>query len=706
MYVVQGIALGLGTLARSHKNTKKGNFSSWFPTLGPPPGTGVRMLDRRTMFSQLPKWKLKRPKAQVTQAEHSIVGAVGVSVGLDSIVAEGGAFNGRQREPVTRAAPNAAQRPVDHKAAHKGMTRAWRMSDNHTHTARRELHPELLPQPGPKLADNDRLWCKPINVSHAAALSDNAEAWQAVLRRGAEVFLERHDTVHAGLHDFDGVHQAPSPRGHCIALAHPHESCLARRLSELIAGILEMLIVHRSVLSPTAYENSITYVTLPLLVDKDSGEELVARFFLDGLLPRPECGGRCPAAWQAQHHDTTEHGDPMMPPGAGYGHTYNAWLWICLNKSWRALVSQGTFPLGEMVTLLIRFGMAAAMGYTRPAAWERAWGGQWGGNIHATSWFSTQISRALNCNVTTEELVHVNFGGYGDGPSLSVSAHVTRPARAYGEKSTKEAVNAAQLQLWLWQGAERDDSLQWERCRARFCVQTMPAWQRVLSALHRDTIIVADFTSWWRHSEWSTCFDSLSCALAACGERKTATDTSQPSAWTNPLMRAPTMVISFRETAGTSRGNAGDALAWVGVHAVDVRPLRHRDDIDARRPVLAMHMVNGKQGAEGHMVACSQPPWHNGVSSIFDIVSANMHAMGVEWGVIDGQAAVPLDATQCVKNKHRHWVAALTTVSMPVLPPPVASSPPTRKVITRNPTPDCDRLGPAAKTHCTRSGSK
>ena len=73
-------------------------------------------------------------------------------------------------------------------------------------------------------------------------------------------------------------------------------------------------------------------------------------------------------------------------------------------------------------------------------------------------------------------------------------------------------------------------------------------------------------------------------------------------------MRAPTMVISFRETAGTGRGNAGDALAWVGVHAVDIRPQRHRDSSDARRPVLAMHMVNGKQGAEGHMVARSQAP--------------------------------------------------------------------------------------------------
>ena len=668
------------------------------------------MLDRHTMFSQMPKWKVKLPKTQATRPDHSTAGAVHVTAHMDCPTGGLSPTDGQHRQTGTVAVPNAAEPRANHSAEQKLMTRAWRVSDNRTAAAARELYPSLLPPQGPKLADDDRLWTKLINVSHAAALSDNAEAWQAVLRRGAEGILEHHDTVHAGLQDFEGVRQAPSPRGHCVALANPHESCLARRLSELIAGILEMLIVHRSVLSPTAYESSITYVTLPLLVDKDTGEELIARFFLDGLLPRPECGGKCPAAWQAQHHDGALHGDPMMPPGVGHGHTYNAWLWICLNKSWRALVRQGTFQLGEMVTLLIRFGMAAAMGYTRPAAWERAWGGQWGGNIHATSWFSTQVFRALNCNLAEEEQVSVNFAGYGDGPSLSVSAHVTRHAHGYGEKSTKEAVNAAQLQLWLWQGAERDATQEWERCRARFCVATMPAWQRVLSALHRDTIIVADFTSWWRHNEWGTCFDSVACALAACGERKSATDTSQPSAWTNPLMRAPTMVISFRETTGSSRGNAGDALAWVGVHAVDVRPQRQKDTTDARRPVLAMHMVNGKQGAEGHMVACSRPPWHNGVSSIFDIVRSNMHAMGVEWGgaQVHAHDAIARDATQCVKYKHRHWLAALTTVTMPVVPSVVAPTTTRRKTATHKTAPDHadDRPHRVAKTRRTRAGSK
>ena len=643
---------------------KKGSFSDVSPPWGGPLGGGTTP-GRGTMLSQMPKWKLKRLKTQATRSDQSTAAAVFVHTDRNCPVSGCSTTNGRLRQ--TGGAPTPAVPAVDHKAEHALMTRAWRMSDGQTGTARRELYPALLSPPGPKLADGNRLWTKLVTVSQVMALSDRAEAWQAVLRFGAERFLDRHDTVHTGLQDFEGVQQAPSPRGHCVALANPHESCLARRLSELIAGILEMLSVHRSVLSPSAYESSITYVTLPLLVDKDSGEELVARFFLDGLLPRPECGGKCPAAWQARQHDATKHGDPMMPPGVGHGHTYNAWLWICLNKSWRALVSHGTFELGEMVTLLIRFGMAAAMGYTRPAAWGRAWGGPWGGNIHATHWFSTQISRALNCNVAAEEQVSVNFGGYGDGPSLSVSAHITRAAHGYGGKSTREAVNAAQLQLWLSQGAERDASKEWECCRARFCVLTMPAWQRVLSALHRDTIIVADFTSWWRHSEWGTCFDSVACALAACGERKSATDTSQPSGWTNPLMRAPTMVISFRETAGTGRGNAGDALAWVGVHAVDIRPQRHRDSSDARRPVLAMHMVNGKQGAEGHMVACSQAPWHTGVSSIFDVVRKNMHAMGVQWGGAPVHDATPQDAAQCVKYKHRQWLAALKTVTMPVL---------------------------------------
>lgn len=207
------------------------------------------------------------------------------------------------------------------------------------------------------------------------------------------------------------------------------------------------------------------------------------------------------------------------------------------------------------------------------------------------------------------------------------------------------------------------------------------AWQRVLSALHKDTIIVADFTSWWRHSEWGTCFDSVACALAACGERKTATDTSQPSEWTNPLLRSPTMLISFRETVGATRGNAGDALAWVGVHAVDLRPTRQKDNTDARRPVLAMHMVNGKQGAEGHMVACSKSPWHDGATSIFDIVQSNMHAMGVDWGGARVHVATARDATQCVKHKHRHWVVGLTTVTMPLVPITIVTrKTPTRKV--------------------------
>ena len=635
------------------------------------------------MFSQMPRWRAKLPKTEDTRPVHSTAAAVHGSARKECSMTAVSPTDGRHQPTGTDGVPKAAAARVDHKAEHARMTSAWRVPNSHTTAAARELYPSLLPAPGPKLADDDRLWTKRITVSNAMALSNSTEAWQAVLRRGAEGFLDRHDTVHTGLEDFEGVQQAPSPRGHCVALANPQDSCLARRLSELLAGILEMLVVHRSVLSPTAYEGSITYVTLPLLADKDTGVELRARFFLDGLLPRPECGSRCPAAWQVQHHDTTQHGDPMMPPGAGHGHTYNAWLWICLNKAWRALTRQGSFQLGEMVTLLIRFGMAAAMGYTRPAVWERAWGGPWGGNIHATSWLSNQISRALNCNLAKEEQISPNFAGYGDGPSLSVSARVTRAGHGEARASTKEAVNAAQLQLWLWEGARRDTTQNWEWCRARLCVLTMPAWQRVLSALHKDTIIVADFTSWWRHSEWGTCFDSVACALAACGERKTATDTSQPSEWTNPLLRSPTMLISFRETVGATRGNAGDALAWVGVHAVDLRPTRQKDNTDARRPVLAMHMVNGKQGAEGHMVACSKSPWHDGATSIFDIVQSNMHAMGVDWGGARVHVATARDATQCVKHKHRHWVVGLTTVTMPLVPLTIVTrktKTPTRKI--------------------------
>ena len=113
--------MGLGLVARATKNTKKGKFSSCSHTLGRPEGRGVRMLDRGTMFSQMPKWKLKPTKAQVTQSDHTMLGSVGVSAVVESTVAEGGSSNGRQREPGTSssAAPDAAQRLVHHKAEHK-----------------------------------------------------------------------------------------------------------------------------------------------------------------------------------------------------------------------------------------------------------------------------------------------------------------------------------------------------------------------------------------------------------------------------------------------------------------------------------------------------------------------------------------------------------------------------------------------------------
>ena len=134
--------MGLGLVARATKNTKKGNFSSCSHTLGRPEGRGVRMLDRGTMFSQMPKWKLKPTKAQVTQSDHTMLGSVGVSAVVESTVAEGGSSNGRQREPGTSssAAPDAAQRLVDHKAEHKRVIVVSECPDT-------PIHDEEVPRP-------------------------------------------------------------------------------------------------------------------------------------------------------------------------------------------------------------------------------------------------------------------------------------------------------------------------------------------------------------------------------------------------------------------------------------------------------------------------------------------------------------------------------------------------------------------------------
>lgn len=568
----------------------------------------------------------------------------------------------------------------------------WQLPSHSTNAAAKPLVQDSTPAPAPMVPLSGThspspcgVWEKPVTVPQFLAISRHPQAWSAVLQQGAEHFMNHFATAHEGLLGFEGVTQCPSPRGHCVPLSRPHcetHAALSRRLGELLGGILEMLVIHKDELSPAARASSVTYVTLPILVDRESCNELVAEFFLDGLLPRPECGGKCPTDWMLSHHDEAAHGAALLPAGGGregrHHHTYNAWLSLRLNEEWHKLSALPTFELGDMVTLLIRFGLAAAMGYTRPAVWSRVWGGPWGGNIHATRWLAKSVSRALNCDVASRELLTPNFAGYGDGPSLSVQTKVNFAVRDNPGTMSQQLVIAAQLQVWLKESAKKDpDPLsrgEWVWCRAQLRVVTMPAWQRVLSALHPHTIIVADHTSWWCHAQWGVCFNDAAIAQNKCGVRDAVRDIKAPSGWQNPLRaQAPTMLLSLRETRGKERSNCGEALALVTCHAVDVRPSWRKggDALAVERPVLAMHMLNGKPGAEGHMVACKEVDWHEGPASIRAAITRSMHAMGKPWGALGGAAWVSamagdirVDATLCVKRKHQVHVIGMQTATL------------------------------------------
>lgn len=290
----------------------------------------------------------------------------------------------------------------------------------------------------PQLADAARVLGKLVTVEELLCLSRQADAWTAVLKHAAHNFLNSYPTVHAGLSEFDCALQSPSPVGHCRALSHPDEPALesySRRLAELIGGILEMLLLHQQLLSPKARRESSTLVTVGLIGDRKTGEEMPATVQLDGMLPKPECVAECPAGYCAEHHDERYGPPPMMPDqGVGRRITYHAYFCRVLNVSWQKLMAQREFELGAALTLLLRLGMLAGMGYTHPARWERAWGGVFGGNIHATTWIAGRVRSAINLNLVDEMQNDPSFHiGYGDAPCLAVGLGRVREPKSAGE---------------------------------------------------------------------------------------------------------------------------------------------------------------------------------------------------------------------------------------------------------------------------------
>ena len=540
------------------------------------------------------------------------------------------------------------------------------------------------------------VWHKPVTVVQVQTLSRTPLVWASLMRETATRFLAEHDSVHHGLPGFEAVPQCPSPAGHCNVLASPttpQSVELADRLCEYVGGVLDMLAVHLRELSPAALDSSVTYISLPLLVDRITGEEMVAAFFLDGLLPRPECGGPCPVDWLYRHHDVDGLGSPMMPPDSpGRGHTYHAWLVVTLNKEWRTLTARPSFELGSVLTLLLRFAMAGAMAFTRHQAWPRAWGGAWGGNVHATKWLHHSVKRALQLDINLEEEARANFAGYGDCPSLSVRGKVLFRVRDGAGKVAQQAVNAHQLQGWLHECAKRgrahgDDPVEWNYCRARLRVATATAWVRMLGALHPDTIIVADHTSWWAQSQWWVCFEGEEVAKEHCGVRRNPRDESAPKEWENPLLaRSHSMLLHFQETRGKERGNAGKPLALLRCHSV---PLGRNDDgaapVDLQRPVLCMQLLDGQQGADGHMVGNVGNTWHAGLTDLRQQVARSMRAMGSSWG---GAVLCPLHpvpstwgATACVRARHQKHASlvGVSTATMQVHHDALEAPPPARR---------------------------
>ena len=130
------------------------------------------------------------------------------------------------------------------------------------------------------------------------------------------------------------------------------------------------------------------------------------------------------------------------------------------------------------------------------------------------------------------------------------------------------------------------------------------------------------------------------------------------------------------------------------------------------RPLLAMHMLCGQPGAEGHMVGCTSDPWVTSRDSLERMINKGMAAMGVKRYAgrsgVSGASPVPVRARDCLsRTKAMHVPDTLMTVAMRPLeqtttPRPARATTPRperRQLPCSTPTPSPSRL------HSTRSQS-
>lgn len=504
----------------------------------------------------------------------------------------------------------------------------------------------------------------------------------------AALFRMEHPTVHHGLPGFDGVLQAPDPGGVCYVL----EAWLpqAPRIVRAMVGTYTMLCVHASTLSQVAQDESGTYMSLPMLIDRITLEELVPHAFLEGMLPRPECLHACPQEHADRHHASHGATCPLLPNG----YSYNAWLQWALNEQWRGMLKgECPFTTTTLIDMLLRWAMAAFMAYCPVVDWERCWGGAWGGNIHATKWLRGRLWSSLQLELGDARV------GYGDAPCLSIRGKCRVPCRDGPGQWEHRMVNAMELQHWL--AATGCNSFS----RAQFRLRCFVAWRLMLTALHPSTIVVLDCTSWWCHAPYLLLDKTLGEALELVRSPSSQPrNVAKPEAYEDPLRKHPTVLLDYRETRGSARGNAGTPSAWVGLHAIRLQP--HA----SHTPLITMHMIKGS-GAEGHMLGNGgdrEDPmsWHDGTAADFVAkVAHGMEAMGCKWeGAPHGptpSAPPPLAFVRDALGGRRgeaDWVGDLQT---PAFSPFISRSPRCGK---RSHSPLPQRSHPSKK--CPRASFK
>ena len=190
-----------------------------------------------------------------------------------------------------------------------------------------------------------------------------------------------------------------------------------------------------------------------------------------------------------------------------------------------------------------------------------------------------------------------------------------------------------------------------------------------------------------------------------------------PPGWRNLLLNenpGRTLLLAYRTTQGKDRPNYGAPLAIVTLHAIQVHGdhhVAHPPGTEPEyRPLLAMHMLCGQPGAEGHMVGCTKNPWVTSRDSLERMINQGMAAMGVERyagrpGVSD-TLSVPVRARDCLsRTKAIHVPETLMTVAMRRLEQTTTPRP------ARTTTPTPARRQPPCSTptqsrlHSTRSQS-